>query len=151
MQTINQFKFLIPGKPIAQIRPRFSARIVNGKIISHVTRNQPEHEGYFEQMIIKQLPENFQILHGPLIISIESHFKRPKSHFRTGRYSNLLKKSAPSFPNVREDWDNLGKFVCDVCNGLVWKDDKQIISGKVEKFYAKRQYTRFKIIELGFI
>jgi Holliday junction resolvase RusA-like endonuclease len=141
LRTINQIRFIVPGEPVGQIRPRFSARLVKGKIITHVTRNQPEAEGYFQQMVYNQLPEDFKIFQGPVILEIDCRLKRPKSHYRTGKNKDLIKTSAPLWPLKTPDWDNLGKFVCDCLNGLIWKDDKQIVSAKVEKFYSKTACT----------
>ena len=149
MKTINQIDLLIPGEPVGQIRPRFSAMLINGKIQTHVTRSQPEQEGYFKQMVLKQLPNDFEIYKGPVIIEIDCRMKRPKSHYRIGKNKNLIKKSAPLFPLKTPDWDNIGKFVCDCLNEIIWKDDKQIISGKVEKFYSKTACTILKIKELA--
>jgi Holliday junction resolvase RusA-like endonuclease len=148
MKTISEIKLLIPGAPVAQIRPRFSARLVKGKIIRRVVRDQAEQEGYFKQMVSKQLPEDFKVLQGPVILRIDCRLKRPKSHYGTGRNKDIVKKSAPLWPLKTPDWDNLGKFVSDCFNELIYQDDKQVISATVEKFYAKVGCTIVKIIEL---
>jgi Holliday junction resolvase RusA-like endonuclease len=36
----------------------------------------------------------------------------------------------------RNDWDNLGKSVSDALNGLVWRDDGQIVVARVERWIA---------------
>ena len=149
MQIKNQINFLIPGEPVAQIRPRFSARLVNGKIITNVRRDQPEQEGYFRQIISKQLPDDFEILQGPVVLGIVCKLKRPKIHFGTGANSGLVKTSAPLWPLKIPDWDNLGKFVCDCLNGLIWIDDKQVVSGKVDKIFAKNPCTIVNVCELA--
>lgn len=40
-----------------------------------------------------------------------------------------------AFPTVRGDLDNLLKSVLDAGNGVIWKDDAQIISLKASKLY----------------
>jgi Holliday junction resolvase RusA-like endonuclease len=146
--TKNKIEFLVPGEPVAQIRPRFSARLVNGKIITNVRRDQPEQEGYFIQMIEKQLPDDFQIFTGPVILHIDCRLRRPKSHYRAGKYSHLIKPSAPLFPQKTPDWDNLGKFVSDCFNKLIYEDDKQVIDARVQRFYSKTPCTIIKASEL---
>jgi Holliday junction resolvase RusA-like endonuclease len=138
----------IPGEPVAQIRPRFSARLVKGKIFTNVRRDQPDQEGYFKQMVRKQLPDDFEIFKGPVIINIDCRLTRPKSHYGTGRNKGIIKKSAPLWPLKTPDWDNLGKFVCDCCNEIIYQDDKQIISARVDKFYAEKGCTLLQISEL---
>lgn len=39
----------------------------------------------------------------------------------------------------RGDWDNLGKPICDVANGILWHDDAQIARGMVEKIVAAQE------------
>ena len=37
----------------------------------------------------------------------------------------------------KRDWDNYHKLSMDALTGIVWEDDSQIQSAKVEKFYDK--------------
>jgi Holliday junction resolvase RusA-like endonuclease len=39
-------------------------------------------------------------------------------------------------PNVKPDFDNIGKLVCDAMNGIVYLDDKQVVDGRVVKWYG---------------
>lgn len=149
MDTKNNIRFLIPGEPVAQIRPRFSAKLVNGKIIRRVFRDQGEQEGYFKQIITKQLPKDFEIFTGPVILEMDFRLTRPKNHFGTGRNAEKLKRWAPIWPLVTPDWDNLAKFVCDCMNGLIFEDDKQIVSAKADKFYGKVSCTLINVRELN--
>lgn len=36
--------------------------------------------------------------------------------------------------NKGGDWDNYAKSICDACNGILWDDDRHIVSGHVEVF-----------------
>jgi len=55
---------------------------------------------------------------------------RPKSHYRTGKNSHLLKDSAPKYPctSSTADLDNFVKFVKDCLNGLAYHDDCQVVT-----------------------
>jgi Holliday junction resolvase RusA-like endonuclease len=149
MQIKTNISFLIPGDPVVTNRARFWARIVHGKIQSGVYSDQEDQQGYFKQMIVKQLPANFEICKGPIVLEITCNIARPKSHFGTGRNADLIKKSAPMLPQNNKDWDNYGKFVSDCLNKIVYVDDRQVFSGKAEKFYAKIACTIVKIRELN--
>jgi Holliday junction resolvase RusA-like endonuclease len=63
-------------------------------------------------------------------------FERPKSHFGTGKNSNKLKSSAPAHHIQPPDCDNLKKIVADCLNGLVYKDDSQIVTAVISKKWA---------------
>ena len=55
---------------------------------------------------------------GRVIATIKFYFKRPKSHYRTGKYSKILKTDAPrQFHSQKPDIDNLIKFVLDSIQG----------------------------------
>jgi Holliday junction resolvase RusA-like endonuclease len=40
------------------------------------------------------------------------------------------------WPISRPDWDNFGKLVSDACNGIVFRDDAQVVDGRVLKVWA---------------
>lgn len=69
------------------------------------------------------------------------YFPRPKSHFRTGKYSTHLKQTAPDLHTAKPDASNLIKFVedalqqCKKWDGF-YKDDSQIVEIKAEKQYC---------------
>lgn len=68
----------------------------------------------------------------PLKVSITAVMEIPTSW-------SLKKRSAALGgivrPTVAPDWDNIAKTI-DALNGIVWLDDKQIVSGFVEKIYG---------------
>ncbi|EJK56572.1 hypothetical protein THAOC_23513, partial [Thalassiosira oceanica] len=71
----------------------------------------------------------------PLEMSITFRTKRPKSHFVNNKpgHGRLKPQSPGKFHITRSDVDNLAKFVMDSLNGLLYVDDKQVISLKVMK------------------
>ena len=93
------------------------------------------------QQIKEQFISNIFYPGGPftsaLRIKFVFHIKRPKAHFRTGKYSNELKKTAPVYHIKRPDVDNYVKFYLDVMqmDKTVYLDDSQVI-----EIYAKKEY-----------
>ena len=80
----------------------------------------------------------------PIKATLYFYEKRPKSHYRTGKYFNLLKSSAPKYNTSKRDIDNFCKFVLDALNKKLYVDDSQIIV-----LIAKKSYTLGK--ENGYI
>lgn len=39
-------------------------------------------------------------------------------------------------PTTKPDWDNIAKNICDALNGVVYPDDKAIVTGSVKKVYS---------------
>ena len=90
-----------------------------------------------KKIAIQQIKEQFtgKPYTDALKIKFVFHIKRPKAHFRTGKYSNELKKTAPVYHTKRPDVDNYVKFYMDCMNKLVYLDDSQVI-----EIYAKKEY-----------
>ena len=90
-----------------------------------------------KKIAIQQIKEQFtgKPYTDALKIKFVFHIKRPKAHFRTGKYSNELKKTAPVYHTKRPDIDNFVKFYMDCMNKIVYLDDSQVI-----EIYAKKEY-----------
>ncbi len=47
----------------------------------------------------------------------------------------------------RKDWDNLSKAICDALNGIVYKDDSQVVMATIEKAYEKDEPGVYVLVE----
>jgi len=137
---MKQIKFIVYGKPGSQDRPRFFRR---GKHIGSYDPGKADKKSLIEA-VKHYVPE--EPLEVPVRIDIVAYFKRPKSHYRTGKYSNVLKPNAPKYHTKKPDWDNIGKFYSDAFNGVFWKDDSYAAVGSVVKLYTEEpERTLIKI------
>lgn len=77
------------------------------------------------------------LLEGAVWVEILSLEPRPKSHYRTGRFSHLLRPDAPAFPHRTStgDSDKLRRAVQDALTGVVYRDDKLVVDGADRKDY----------------
>lgn len=94
------------------------------------------------------LPEHKMSL--PIRCTLKFFSSRPKSHYRTGKYSGLLKSTAPKFNTCRKDIDNMAKFILDALNNKLYVDDCQIIYLNCEKHYTTDHshiYMKFEEIQ----
>ncbi|MEV5079266.1 RusA family crossover junction endodeoxyribonuclease [Streptomyces sp. NPDC056159] len=65
--------------------------------------------------------------------------KRPKSHYRTGRYAHLLKPDAPRYPARYPDVDKLCRSTLDGLKaGQAFGDDAQVVKLYAHKIYAEQ-------------
>jgi Holliday junction resolvase RusA-like endonuclease len=53
-------------------------------------------------------------------------FRRPKSHYRTGKFAQLLREDAPAYPCTPPDLSKLIRSTEDALKGLVWVDDGRV-------------------------
>ena len=79
-----------------------------------------------------------QPLAGDIMLKVTFYMPRPKSHYRTGKRSHVLKAKAPVFHSVRPDLDNLLKMLMDTIQGKdrMILDDSQICGLSAIKVYS---------------
>lgn len=80
-----------------------------------------------------------ELMLGPLAIGVKFHFKRPKSHFGTGRNASVLKASSPYFKESEPDTDKLMRAIGDALTGVVYRDDAQLANVTLSKVYTSEQ------------
>lgn len=78
-----------------------------------------------------------ELLDGPLEVTFRFYRVRPRSHYRTGRNSHLLRDSAPEFPTTRPDALKLARAAEDSMTGVLYRDDSQIVNEYLFKRYGE--------------
>jgi Holliday junction resolvase RusA-like endonuclease len=133
----------IMGCPKPQGRPRKSFM---GGVFSPTTEHKERvvaaaHKLHLEGHYFEQ----------PVEVIITYYFKRPNSHYGTGKNSGKLKSSAPEYHGKRPDLDNLNKAILDaIGDGNLWKDDSLVFSLRSSKWYSRegsKQWADIQIIE----
>ena len=130
-------EFTIFGNPQAQKRHRHFR-------LGTYDPSKKDKQNFYLQAL-KHKPKT--TLSGKIFIDISFYMARPKSHFRTGKYKNILKDDAPKYyQSKKPDIDNLVKLVFDSLSGKdrFIKDDAMVCSLKAEKIYAD-EYPRTKV------
>jgi Holliday junction resolvase RusA-like endonuclease len=72
----------------------------------------------------------------PLRLSITFHFKRPKNHYRTGKFQDQLKPDAPHYMAQMPDLSKLIRATEDaITQAAVWTDDAQVVMIHAHQVY----------------
>jgi Holliday junction resolvase RusA-like endonuclease len=72
-----------------------------------------------------------------LFVSMTFYFARPQNQLGTGRNAGVVKDSSPLWPEATgPDVDKLARAVLDALTGLVWKDDKRIVSVRARRRFG---------------
>lgn len=122
-------KYVIKGDPVPLSRPRFAKGTIfdaqkHTKLVVGIDlRNQHDNQPFFE---------------GPLQLDVTFFIKLPQRN----------KNKLDSFHHSKPDLDNLIKFVCDIGNGILYKDDALISIVNAQKKYSNDPRTEFEIIIL---
>lgn len=89
------------------------------------------------------------VMSGPVKLDLRFSFPRPKSHYGTGKNSSQLKGSAPVEHAQRPDIDNLVKAAMDAMNGVLYDDDKQVVSLSASKVWALQPDQAGVVLTVG--
>ena len=65
---------------------------------------------------------------GPVGVKVVFRFRRPKCHYRSGKYSHLLRDDAPTRHAKKPDADKLLRAILDGITGVVIRDDCQVFA-----------------------
>ena len=134
-------KIIIKGKPIAKKRPRF-ARV--GRYVKTYNSQETEESRWLWEAT-HQIDRTYQ---GPVSMTCDFVFERPKSHFGTGRNAEKLKPSAPEHHVQKPDADNCLKFVKDCLNGHAYGDDCQVVTVTARKRWGDTARTEIEMSEV---
>ena len=121
----------VEGNPKPQSRPRVSVRAGRGFAYNADSKDMKAWKKALDAALA-EIPDRG--LDGPMHVELAFRLPRPKSHYRTGKFSHLLKDSAPGDHQSRADLDNLAKVVLDkITRSEYWLDDNQVVSLAVTK------------------
>ena len=133
MKTIT-VSFFALGDPKGQPRPKAFVRGGHAAVYDPGTA-----EGWKSAIATgaKEAGAVGLMLDGPLRFTLCCWFKRPKSHYRTGKRSSELRDDITLWHTKKPDADNVAKAAADALTHLgVWRDDSQLAEVIVRKRYT---------------
>lgn len=134
-------KFTVFGEPTAKGRPRFARR---GKFMAAYTPKETLNaENDFKLQSLKYKPAVPTEL--PLKVEIIVFRSIPKSWSRKRQEKAVTNEIRPI---TKPDCDNFGKLVLDAMNGIFFRDDSQVVTLNIEKYYSREPRIEVLIIEL---
>jgi len=136
--------FELEGKPGHKARHRSRVAWKDGKAFVH-TYPDPETEAY--EKVLAQCAALFMRgrapTEQPVALLVHSFREIPKSWPDRDHAAAL---AGAILPTSRPDWDNCGK-ITDALNEIVWRDDSQVVDGRVIKRYSNRPALRVEVRE----
>lgn len=118
----------VPGEPVAKGRPR----VTKGGT-AYTPQRTRSAEAWVKACIVQQVGQ--PCLEGPLALDVAVVLDIPVSWPRKKREGAQRGEVRPT---SRPDLDNYAKLVCDAGNGLLWRDDSQIVSAMLSKRYGDK-------------
>ncbi|MEI6207326.1 MAG: RusA family crossover junction endodeoxyribonuclease [Desulfuromonadales bacterium] len=122
-----QIEFWIPGKPVAQSRPRFARR---GAFVStYDAAPAKDYKSWVKSCAIDYM-NTFNVSmftrDVPLVMTLTVNVDRPKA------------KKKALFPVSKPDADNFAKGIMDALESILYQADQQIVRLVVSKHYSDR-------------
>lgn len=135
-------EIVIPGENVAQGRPR--ATTVNGNVRMYDPAKSRNYKQYVGLIARQNAPAS--IFTGPLSVKIRIYRRTLKSFSKKNK---ALAESRILRPVTKPDLDNEAKSVLDACNGILYKDDSQIVDLSVSKFYSEEPRVEIRVEEIA--
>jgi Holliday junction resolvase RusA-like endonuclease len=129
-----EISFFVPGEPTALKRHRMFRR---GKFLGSYDPSKGDKADFLAKAMQYRSDKPFE---GAISLMCSFYFSRPKSHYKGGKYCDILKSGAGKWKVSRPDLDNLEKFILDSLNGVYFKDDRQVVSMASQKQYCDTEH-----------
>lgn len=132
--------FTVPGEPCAKGRPRFSRQ---GQFVRTYT---PAKTANYENLVVLEYQNaGGKMLDGMIAMTIKAFYPIPKS---TSKKQRSRMVNGIIRPTKKPDTDNILKIVADALNGIAYKDDSQIVTSHIEKWYSDEPHIDVNIEEV---
>jgi len=125
-----QVCFTVEGEPKGKGRPRF--RRTKNFVQTYTDAKTKSYEQQIKDAATRAMGES-EPLETPLSVFLYVRFSVPKSYSKQRTKDCLSGKEKPT---KKPDIDNIAKSHLDAMNGIVYKDDVQVIFISVKKIYS---------------
>ena len=142
MSNFNPITFLVPGEPVGKGRPRI------GKVGSHARMFTPAKTASYEGLIAlagTTAMDGRTLLECPVMVEMRIVLAIPQSMSKKRKAQAI---AGELFPTKKPDMDNVIKAIYDGLNGVVWKDDVQVVDAFVRKRYGEVPGVHVRIIPI---
>lgn len=125
--------FTVLGEPKGKQRPKFTT------IAGHPRAITPQQTVNYENLVKLEYQAQCENAYfpdkQPVFVLIDCYMSAPQSSSRKKLRAMLEEVLRPL---KKPDFDNVGKVICDSLNGIAYRDDSQIVDGRVRKFFSDR-------------
>ncbi|GLO24232.1 RusA family crossover junction endodeoxyribonuclease [Pseudomonas putida] len=142
MADLKPVQFLVPGEPVGKGRPRI------GRVGGHARMFTPQKTASYEGLIAMAGTEAMAgrtLLEGAVMVEMRIVLAIPQSMSKKRKAQAI---AGELFPTKKPDMDNVIKAIYDGLNGVVWKDDVQVVDAFVRKRYGEVPGVHVRIVPL---
>lgn len=131
MVDLDPVKFVVPGDPVGKGRPRVST--IGGHARMFTPKKTASYEGLIAVVGTEAMAGRV-LIEAPVLVEMRIVLPVPASKSKKFTAQAL---AGQIFPTKKPDMDNVIKAIYDGLNGVVWKDDVQVVDAIVKKRYGE--------------
>lgn len=139
MELIKELSFTIPGEVVPQGRPRATRQGGFVRMYQPATSTNFQNLVKMSAMSVMQDDMPFE---NPICLTVHFFLPIPKSTSKK-KIAEMLKFEL--LPLKYPDLDNALKGIMDGMTGVTWKDDKQVYTCYMAKYYSERPRTEVTV------
>lgn len=143
---MRKIEFFVPGAPVGKGRPRAARR--GAGVVMFTPAKTADYESLVAATAAAALAGDVlahQLLDGPLEAVLDVRFPVPASWSKAKRARAL---AGAEWHTSKPDADNVAKAILDACNGVVFRDDAQVVVLIVTKAFSEEPGVRVVIREV---
>jgi len=140
---VRAVAFTVPGQPQGKGRPRI------GKVGAHARMFTPAKTAAYEGLVAHAAHAAMQgraLLEGAVACEVFLHCQIPASWSKKKQAQAL---AGTVMPTTKPDADNVVKAIFDGLNGVLWRDDVQVVDLLVRKRYSASPCVYVEVEEVA--
>ena len=142
MTDFRPIVFTVPGEPVGKGRPRVST--IGGHARMFTPKKTADYETLIADVAVLAM-EARELIGGPVMVEMQIHVGVAASWSKKKTAAAL---AGELFPTKKPDIDNVLKAICDGINGIVFKDDVQVVDVHTSKRYSATPCVNVRIVPL---
>lgn len=135
-------EFIVPGQPVPKGRPKFARR--GKRVVAYTPAKTAAYESLV-QRVAEAAMMGREPSERPIKLVVNLAFEVPASWSKKRR---ALALAGQIRATKKPDADNVLKGLKDGCNGIVWKDDAQVVCIELWKAYGATPSAAVSVHEL---
>ena len=142
MSDLKPVLFVVPGEAVGKGRPRVST------IGGHARMFTPQKTANYETLIAmaaQQAMAGRELIGGPVLVEMKILVSVAASWSKKKTAEAL---AGDVMPTKKPDADNVLKAICDGINGIVFKDDVQVVNVSLSKRFSETPGVSVRVIPL---
>lgn len=138
--TMDVIQIRVPGNPVPKGRARAFVR--NGRVGHHTPEKTRVWEGV-ARLAASEAMQGRPPLEGPVALWVVATFAPPPSW---PQWRQKLVAEDGVAHTTKPDLDNLVKATKDALNGIVWRDDAQVVQIRASKVYGDTPALHVQVV-----